>query len=74
MYLKVTNEKTVSSVSFSLHFFRCSDNCLVDKKMVQSSTEDALKKVLQGVSMYIQANDADELEYNEIAREVARKK
>jgi len=42
--------------------------------MVQSSTEDALKKVLQGVSMYIQANDADELEYNEIAREVARKK
>ena len=55
-------------------FFRCSDNCLVDKKMVQSSTADALKKVLQGVSAHIQANDADELEYNEIAREVTRKK
>lgn len=66
--------KTVSSVSFLSSFFRCSDNCLVDKKMVQSSTADALKKVLQGVSAHIQANDADELEYNEIAREVARKK
>lgn len=42
--------------------------------MVQSSTGDALKKILQGVSAHIQANDADELEYNEIAREVARKK
>ena len=42
--------------------------------MVQSSTADALKKVLQGVSAHIQANDADELEYNEIAREVTRKK
>ena len=41
--------------------------------MLQSSTADALKKVLQGVSAQIQANDADELEYNEIAREVTRK-
>ena len=55
-------------------FFRCSDNCSINKKMVQASTAEALKKLFQGVSAHIQANDADELEYREIAKEVGRKK
>jgi len=52
----------------------CSDNCSINKKMVQASTAEALKKLFQGVSAHIQANDADELEYREIAKEVGRKK
>jgi len=42
--------------------------------MVQASTAEALKKLFQGVSAHIQANDADELEYREIAKELGRKK
>ena len=54
--------------------FRCSDKCLVEKRMVQASTSDALKKLFQGISAHVQANDAEELEYHEIAKEVGRKK
>lgn len=42
--------------------------------MVQASTADALKKLFQGIGAHIQANDAEELEYHEIAKEFGRKK
>ena len=42
--------------------------------MIHSSTAKTLKDLFQGVSVNIQANDDDELDYNEIAKEVARKK
>ena len=41
--------------------------------MIQASTADALKKLFQGTSANIQANDEEELEYHAIAKEVGRK-
>lgn len=52
----------------------CSDRSTVGKKTVQASTEDTLKKLLRGVSAHVQANDADDLEYYQIAGEVGRLK
>lgn len=44
----------------------CSDNCNVKKRMLQSSTEDAIKKAVTGVHIKVQANDSEDLDYQRI--------
>lgn len=53
-------------------FFRCSDNCTIKKKMLQSSSEDAMKKAVSGVHLKIQANDSEDLDYQAILKELKR--
>ena len=52
--------------------FRCSDNCNVKKKMLHSSTEDAVKKAVNGVHVKIQANDSGDLDYQKIVEDFKR--
>lgn len=50
----------------------CSDNCTIKKKMLQSSSEDAMKKAVSGVHLKIQANDSEDLDYQAILKELKR--
>lgn len=52
--------------------FRCSDDCNVKKKMLQSSSEDAIKKAVSGVHIKVQANDRGELDYQTILDKIKR--
>ncbi|XP_074620032.1 uncharacterized protein LOC141878871 [Acropora palmata] len=50
----------------------CSDDCNVKKKMLHSSSEDAIKKAVTGVQIKIQANDSGELDYQTILKDIKR--
>lgn len=50
----------------------CSDNCNIKKKMLQSSSEDAMKKAVNGVHAKIQANDSEDLDYQAILKDIKR--
>ncbi|KAK2567089.1 Cofilin [Acropora cervicornis] len=52
--------------------FLCSDDCNVKKKMLHSSSEDAIKKAVTGVQIKIQANDSGELDYQTILKDIKR--
>ncbi|XP_078349760.1 uncharacterized protein LOC144634615 [Oculina patagonica] len=48
----------------------CSDNCHISRKTLQGSTAEYLKKMFQGLSGSIQANDSDELSYTDIVKDL----
>ncbi|XP_067016321.1 actophorin-like [Acropora muricata] len=50
----------------------CSDDCNVKKKMLHSSSEDAVKKAVNGVQIKVQANDRGELDYQAILERLRR--
>ena len=67
--------KAFSCSNGMLHLVvRCSDNCNVKKKMLHSSTEDAVKKAVSGVPIKIQANDCGDLDYQTILKDIKRGK
>ena len=59
--------------SIVLHYFinilllqYCDDNAASKMKLTYSTTTAALKKALTGVGLIVEANDKDEISYNEI--------
>jgi len=48
------------------------DTANVKKKMVYSSSKDALKNKLTGLQHFVQASDADELDYDEIIDKISK--
>lgn len=74
--------KTQSLTSFPLirivivkltSILRCPDTAPTKKKMLNSGTAEYLKKKADGYSVYVQANDIDEWDIDDIAEQVADK-
>ncbi|KAI9784695.1 MAG: cofilin [Peltula sp. TS41687] len=48
------------------------DKAGVQAKMVYASSKDALKRALNGIAAEVQANDEEELEYQEVLKHVSK--
>ncbi|KAI9763008.1 MAG: cofilin [Chaenotheca gracillima] len=48
------------------------DTAGIQPKMVYASSKDALKRSLNGVAVELQANDSDEIEYDEVLKFVSK--
>ncbi|XP_065197801.1 uncharacterized protein LOC135829324 [Sycon ciliatum] len=65
-----TEGRIVKKLAF---IFWCPDNSPIGKKMIYASSKDSLKKVMTGIGIEFQANDASDMEFKDLVAEVLKK-
>lgn len=48
------------------------DDAGVQPKMIYAASKEALKRALNGIAIEVQANDEDEIEYDEVKKQVSK--
>ncbi|KAI9827376.1 MAG: cofilin [Phylliscum demangeonii] len=48
------------------------DNAGVQPKMIYATSKDSLKRALNGIAAEVQANEKDEIEYDEVLKQVSK--